>query len=192
MIFELLLSVEIASRSATKSRMRCIDNLREQIDAQMRRVWMASPLRQVDETKRFRERANSKDGMSVVRKVGGTRFIPLICEELQLAADLQVTFYEPTGSLGVAGDVADADNRLKTLFDALRAPHSTDEMGRHDYGEECYTLLSDDRLIWAVRVNRVRLLREIDGSKQFTRVVVQLIPTSSSFNNISLLNVVVH
>jgi len=52
--------------------------------------------------------------------------------------------------------------------------------------------MSDDRLIWGVSLKRMRLLRNIEDSRYFTRIVVELVPTSATLTNLSLINVVAH
>jgi hypothetical protein len=59
----------------------------------------------------------------------GYNFVPLVTERLLLLCRLDVLFLrpDPPGSLIKSGDI---DNRLKTLFDALRMPENASELGR--------------------------------------------------------------
>jgi hypothetical protein len=94
----------------------------------------------------------------------GFRFVPLVTEDLKLACKLDILFLrrDTDRSIIKSGDI---DNRLKTLFDALRNPHNQGELGGHSpaEGEEpFYTLLEDDKLITEVRVSSDMLLTPID------------------------------
>ena len=66
---------------------------------------------------------------------------------------------EPGAALNHAGDL---DNRLKTLFDALRIPKPT-ELSPDDYPRDdeipFYVLLKDDALVTSFSVTTDRLLK---------------------------------
>lgn len=108
-------------------------------------------------------------------------FIPLVTEEMHLRCKLDILFLRPEepGRLIQGGDL---DNRLKTLFDALRMPSNLDECGGNPSAEEpnpIYCLLEDDRLISDVRVVTDSLLllpkeREINENDVFLVIDVQL------------------
>jgi hypothetical protein len=91
----------------------------------------------------------------------GRGFIPLVTEEMNLRCKVDILFLRPEepGRVIQGGDL---DNRLKTIFDALRLPANIDEAGgRNAEAEEegpTYCLLEDDRLISEVRVNTDSLL----------------------------------
>src|SRR6185437_9442927 len=80
-----------------------------------------------------------------------------------MVAELSITFLrpEPPGSLVTQG--GDIDNRLKTLFDALRMPKDISELPPGDAPAEGETpffcLLEDDNLITKIAVNTDRLLK---------------------------------
>jgi hypothetical protein len=190
MIFELLVLGKILSGNAAGRASNVFEN-RSQIDPQMQRDWQCSPLKEVDDAKRFRRTPFSADDTGVVLEVGNFRFIPLVTERLKLAARLEVNFYEPEGSLSVKGDVSDFDNRLKTLFDALRVPNEG-ELGTFQYHRDFYCLLSDDKLIWEVSVKRTRLLRTIEGKESLARIRVEILPTADIYANTSLIGILVH
>jgi len=70
----------------------------------------------------------------------------------------------PTGLVeGRVGGIilgADIDNRLKTIFDALRIPHSADEAGSDtNRPDPFFCVLEDDSLITNLSVNTRELLR---------------------------------
>lgn len=91
----------------------------------------------------------------------GFRFVPLVLEEYSLICSLDILFLRPDrpGALLKSGDI---DNRLKTLFDALRMPKNSDETGSAtpDADEDpFYCLLEDDSLITHVAVETDVLLQ---------------------------------
>jgi hypothetical protein len=110
---------------------------------------------------------------------GGRGFIPLVTEELCLRSSIEILFLRPegTGTLIKGGDL---DNRIKTIFDALRLPHNASELPdkQEDSTEEdpIFVLLEDDKLISEVRVITDQLLllpkeKEIDHNDVFLVIV---------------------
>jgi hypothetical protein len=96
----------------------------------------------------------------------GWNFVPLVTEELNLICGLDILFLRPSapGQLVSGGDL---DNRLKTLFDALRIPEANERYAARvpdDPDEKpFYCLLSDDKLITKVSLETDQLL-EFVGS----------------------------
>jgi hypothetical protein len=94
----------------------------------------------------------------------GYRFIPLVRRELSLICSIRVLFLRPDqpGDVLRSGDI---DNRLKTLFDALRLPKNKDELGGYDAPgvdeNPFFCLLEDDSLITDVSVETDLLLAPI-------------------------------
>ena len=96
----------------------------------------------------------------------GWNFVPLVTEELNLICGRDILFLRPSapGQLVSGGDL---DNRLKTLFDALRIPEANERYADRvpDDADEkpFYCLLSDDKLITKVSLETDQLL-EFVGS----------------------------
>lgn len=90
---------------------------------------------------------------------GNFRFVPLVEEELHLRVSLDILFLRRDNH-SLIKEGGDIDNRLKTLFDALRIPETTDGLGGNPADDEnpFYVLLQDDALISEVRVNTDSLL----------------------------------
>jgi hypothetical protein len=90
----------------------------------------------------------------------GCGFIPLVTEGIVVRCAIDILFLRPEepGRILQSGDL---DNRIKTLFDALRLPANLDECGGKtpsiDF-DPMYCLLEDDKLISEVRVVTDRLL----------------------------------
>ena len=85
----------------------------------------------------------------------------------------------------------DIDNRLKTLFDALRMARSPEELGeKADKGKQeagpeeipFYVLLTDDHLITRVVVNSDMLLEPVRGLEPETAVRLVINVTIRPYN----------
>jgi hypothetical protein len=87
------------------------------------------------------------------------RFIPLVRNSLYLICELDILFLrhdEPFKLLKKGGDL---DNRIKTLFDALRMPDAASELGGEVVADDpLYVLLEDDALINGFSVKSGKLL----------------------------------
>ncbi len=83
--------------------------------------------------------------------IGEKRFYFLISKELYTVVNLDITLLlpHPVGSIVHSG--GDIDNRIKTLFDALRIPQNLSEAPSHidtvDTEHSMFCLLEDDKLI---------------------------------------------
>jgi len=102
-----------------------------------------------------------------VVRLGGFRFVPIIHRPHELACSLDVMFLrrERPGSIVHGGDL---DNRLKTLFDALRMPHDASELSGvtpSTADERMYCLLQDDSLITRVSVTTHQLLEPLPSGE---------------------------
>lgn len=119
----------------------------------------------------------------------GYRFVPLVRKEISLHS-LRVLFLRRDfpGSVLHAGDI---DNRLKTLVDALRMPHSTAEVPvpPGDGEDPFFVLLDDDRQITHLEVETDAALAspEGDDDKSFARLVltVEIRPYDVTVFNLS-------
>jgi hypothetical protein len=107
-------------------------------------------------------------------------FIAPITRAVQLTADLKITLLRPTAPGNIIQHGGDIDNRLKTLFDALRCP-AVDEVpeaerpGIHELAQNpnnCFRcLLEDDALISSLSVRTDRLL-DVDPGEHPNEVVL--------------------
>ena len=102
-----------------------------------------------------------RDHLSKKHAMFGWNFVPLVTEDLNLICGLDILFLRPDHPGGVikSGDI---DNRLKTLFDALRLPVANERYDQRqgENGEQpFYCLLEDDRLITKISVETDQLLQ---------------------------------
>jgi len=134
--------------------------IRRVFHSQLRLLWQQRPLKDLagwlqDDVPKHR--------YSAIRKIGPFAFAPLVTEALCLTAELNIFFLrpEPPGALITQG--GDIDNRLKTLFDALRMPKRPSEIPSNDgpLKDEMpfFCLLEDDNLITKIAVKTDRLLK---------------------------------
>jgi len=149
-------------------------NIRREFHRQLVELWKQEPLS-------GRMRGNTKlleniltideppSGItSITQKIGRFIFAPLVCSKLHLVAELAITFLrpEPPGCIVTQG--GDIDNRLKTLFDALRMPKEEKEIPKSDIPREgedpFFCVLEDDNLITKLTVTTDRLLKPCEDS----------------------------
>jgi len=117
--------------------------------------------------------------ISVLKHVGDHVFATLVTARLALLAELRIEMLRPEPPGGIITRQGDIDNRLKTLFDALRAPGVEQEikpgaMASSDTNP-VFTLLDDDRLITRVSVETDRLLAPPDRSPFYTRLTIGVV-----------------
>jgi hypothetical protein len=99
-------------------------------------------------------------------KRNGYSCVPLVREDLSLVCAIEVLFLrpDPPGSVLKSGDI---DNRIKTLFDALRLPKGQQELVGYEKPQQdeepFYCLLEDDSLITHVSVETDVLLQPTGG-----------------------------
>jgi len=91
----------------------------------------------------------------------------LVRQALSLNCAIDVLFLRPTRPGGIlrSGDI---DNRIKTLFDALRLPKNQDELGgfvvpEHDE-DPFFCLLEDDALVTHLSVETDALLQPVGST----------------------------
>ncbi len=127
----------------------------------------------------------------------GYQFVPLVSERYSLFCGLEILFLRD-GSPGSIIKSGDIDNRLKTLFDALRMPSSQDELGGHNTpgeGEDpFFVLLEDDKLLNHVSVETDILLNPSPSAQQQwvandcrLVITVSIRPAAVTLNNIHLI-----
>ncbi len=120
----------------------------------------------------------------------GFSFVPLVTRDLNLICGLEILFLRPDipGNLVRSGDI---DNRLKTLFDALRIPVANENYAsRTPEADESpfYCLLEDDSLITKVAVETDQLLQFVTKNRDVNEVrlviTVRLRPYELHLGNI--------
>jgi hypothetical protein len=96
----------------------------------------------------------------------GYRFVPLVREDFSLFCSLDILFLRRDFPAGVVS-AGDLDNRIKTLIDALRKPHSANELRGNevpaDDEDPFFCLLEDDDLVTGLSVQTDMLLDPPQG-----------------------------
>ena len=170
--FRLVYNGPLASEGDATDKQR----VRRQLHPQLRQLWQVDP-----HLKEWHEGGERMDAI-LARKynICGNGYVPIVTEHLGLVCSLDILFFRrsPLGEVLKTG--GDLDNRLKTLFDALRTPTNKDECGRDPYSEDdnpTYTLMSNDALVADLRVEADRLLTPVPEnlSGKASRDNVQLV-----------------
>ena len=170
MEFRLTYAGELLGASRNNPRAHHKHEIRKAFHPQLKRLWRITPqlsgLRDPPtEMLRFSNYPESRsriDALAERFSRNGYSFVPLVTEDLEVSfCGIEILFMrsDPPGALIQSGDI---DNRLKTIFDALRIPHSKDELGGYDTPSEdeqpFFCLLQDDKLITKVSVETDSLL----------------------------------
>ena len=130
-------------------------------------------------------------GPRFLRTVGQFTFVPLVNERVDLIAELELTLLRPEAPGSIITQTGDIDNRLKTLFDALRMPKNESEMPKGDTPQEgenrFFVLLEDDNLIQHVSVRTDRLLEPVNDQLEVVLLIgVKTKITRATLDNLGL------
>ncbi len=197
MRFTLVYDGPLPATGDGKSSRRIKHEIREQLHAQLREVWLERPsLRGY--LKFYREnpsQAQSPEpipptegaaanlypdgylsGILVPFSRGAFTFVPLATKKYHLVCHLDILFLraEPPGSL-FTNNAGDLDNRLKLLFDALRVPTADELPPDAAPGDRnpFFCLLQDDCLITGLHVDSERLL-DVPEKSSHVKLVVRV------------------
>ncbi len=113
----------------------------------------------------------------VRKEIDGFSFLPVVSSGLCLVAKLSILFLRPEEPGSIVASGGDIDNRLKTLFDALRLPKpgeltAADKPGQDELPFWC--LLEDDALVVEVSVQTDRLLDATDDAETLLIITVTI------------------
>lgn len=179
MRFTLMYDGELPSRGSARDK----EAIRERLNPQLRELWTHQPLCL------YPEYINPKgeNELSVLERIGEHVYAPLVCEPLQLLAELDIMILRPERPGGVVTSGGDIDNRLKTLFDALSIPSQPGAIAANarpsSPTKPMFTLLSDDSLISRVNVETDRLLDAPSPSHVWLTIRVTLRARKIIFGN---------
>lgn len=168
--FSLIYDGELLSATDKHSRVRNKNEIRFNLARQLRQVYSTAdfPRFQLDH-------ATIPDSGRMVRGIG---FVPLLTRKMNASCNLSINFMrnEKPGQIVHGGDI---DNRLKTLFDALRLPEYASEVlselmpeseNKDDPMPLCFCLLEDDSLITDLSVNTATIMTPLP--KGHVRLVI--------------------
>jgi hypothetical protein len=177
MKFKLIYRGEV--KSNPKRRREHVHDLRMVFHKQMKRLFEIKPYSQIY---KYTDKKNKKLPY-VTRNLGGLEFVPFISPDLNLLAELDITLMHPEL---IGTPRADIDNRMKTLLDALKMPHTLDEIPPYarNKGDRVITLLEDDRLVTKLSVNTSHLLDTDFENEVF--LLISVTPKVSEGNEFNL------
>ena len=161
-------------RGPLKSNARPNDKheLRRHFHRQIRSLWSVYPLSEYTE---WLTSPPTHGEVTVIRERHGFRFAPLVCEGMRSVAELDITLLWPQAPGAIFKNGGDIDNRLKTLFDALKMPSEPTALppGTVPQQDETpfFCLLEDDSLISRVNVNTERLLEPVQSPSEVALLV---------------------
>jgi hypothetical protein len=109
-------------------------------------------------------------------QIGDLHLVPLFGSYVDVTCHLDILFLcrsKPGGIIHAGGDV---DNRLLTLFDALKAPSTEAELGpiRETLPKPFYCLLQDDSQISGFSVRTGQLLHPMSNSSADVRLTIDV------------------
>ena len=166
-------------KQATQMQMRQHKHdIRQKIHSQLAQLWLDHP-----NLTEWTEDAQI-DGRSMSERIGddyaafGFRWSPLVLERMFVLCAINILMLrrDAPGKLVQSSDI---DNRLKTLFDALKRPRNKQELpeGVIPTGDQdpFFVLLEDDGLISKVSVETDRLLEPVPAHMTENHYVKMLI-----------------
>jgi hypothetical protein len=116
--------------------------------------------------------------------------VPLVTQRLNLICRLNILFLRPEDPGTLIRHGGDLDNRLKTLFDALRRPQDPAEIPGGDQPNPSeipfFCLLEDDALISDLDVTTDRLLEPSNPQDVSLMIHVTTKPTIVTYLTIAL------
>jgi len=185
MKFRLLYEGEVAPRR--QADLTGIHSIRMSLHPQIKPLWEFMPL--ADNREWLRESSPK----SILERVNDVLFCPLISTKKSLACELDITFLRQQAAGQLLGEGGDIDNRLKTLFDALRKPSTaeTQKAGiRAEANDEpIHCLLQDDSLVTRVNVETDGLLRPGGNRLDLVAIIqVTVIVTRVTMENVGLIS----
>ena len=161
--------------------------IRKSFHPQLRRLWeitpslkeMRSPPLNLVEVNRLPDQPRVKYLAEQFSR-SNYNFVPLVTRDLGVSfCGVDILFLRPDPP-GAVLSKSDIDNRLKTLFDALRMPEGKAELGGYDLpGEDerpFYSLLEDDALVTKVSVETDFMLEPIGNEfdKNDSRLIITI------------------
>jgi hypothetical protein len=163
--------------------------VRRALHPQLRELWQHEPLNRMAEDWLNPDPDNLTRGRAL-RQVGGHSLAVVVQSDLKLVAELDILLLRPEAP-GAILQRADIDNRLKTLFDALRCPGNLQEIPTDwkpaTEEQPLFCLLDDDRLITRVNVDTERLLAPRSKDDVDLMIRVQLRASSPTYASMQLI-----
>jgi hypothetical protein len=159
--------------------------LRAHFHTQLAVIWKQKPLS--EQTYLLAPRDGNE--YCLLRELSGVTFVPLVSEEMNVVAELEVSILRPEPPGGLLTQGGDIDNRLKTLFDSLTMPRHPNQIASGispSTFSPFFCLLEDDNLVTSVSVRTEQLLEQVeDPSIVDLRIRVRTRTTRETMGNMS-------
>lgn len=164
-------------------------SIRMQLHNQMKSICTSPPFDHVlKSTNEEHEEGKSKP---LYKNYGTKRFNFLVSEYLKTVVDLEIFLLLPQKVGAIVTNGGDIDNRIKTLFDALRIPASNSEIPSSDsfeYGSDgMYCLLEDDKLIEKVTISAYQDHSATDDQQVKAIIIVNTRITAGLWGNLNFI-----
>lgn len=137
--------------------------IRKEFHRQLKELWAIHPgLKSYGALRHYS--SSDKTQLEIIAgnfEENGFRFVPLATRQNCLLCKVEILMLRPGAPGSVIVNPGDLDNRLKTLFDALKKPKGEDELGGCSAGEgesPFFCLLEDDGIITHATVETDTLL----------------------------------
>lgn len=160
------------------------NQLRSYFHPQLKDLWNGPALMARSELRKY---PPDNGNLSFIEKVDSMYYLPVVSEKLKLICRIDILMLRPEapGNLVTGGDI---DNRIKTLLDGLRTPHTIEELPRQRTNQMAsdpfHVLLQDDKLITAINVEVGQLLNEPNSKVVKMIIRVDVKPTVTLWGNI--------
>lgn len=157
--------------------------IRKVFHKQLNVLWTQEPL--LSNEDELLQSGSITGGIGIIKTVNNKLYVPLVNSRIQSIASIKINLLRPEAPGNIVTQGGDIDNRLKTLFDALKIPdagslHPTTIFEPDEDPFHC--VLEDDNLITNVSVKTDRLLLP-DAS---TNEVVLIIKVTTYFTRVVL------
>jgi hypothetical protein len=187
MKFRLTFEGEIRPRQSAN--LDDIHVIRRNLHPQLKRVWEHQPLSELkDKWLRDQDPTNPTLFYARVATIDKKKYAPLIGKDL--GAELDIIFLRQQAKGQLIGQGGDIDNRVKTLFDALRMPTKAEvqQLGSivDDDEDPLHCLLQDDALIHRANVETDRLLKDAPPRALMAIIQVTVVVTRVTWDTVTL------
>jgi hypothetical protein len=166
-------------------------SIRRNFHSQLKCLWGQSPLNEFGFLT-DPETIGSDKHVNILSNVGSFQFAPLVSDAhgWNTVANIEILFMRPSEPGNLINHGGDLDNRLKTLFDAMRLPkleELPDQDAPNSDETPFYVLLKDDALVTSFSVVTDRLLTPTESPNDVELTIyVKMSVTRSSFKNIGV------
>lgn len=188
MEFTLVYRGPLKATTRNNSRVDNKQEIRRWFHVQLKELWKQEPLNKTDASLLQVDAGEEKN---LIHDIGGFQFVTLVSERICLVAELDILMLRPEAPGAIVTQSGDIDNRLKTLFDALKLPKGS-ELPKNDRPKDGETpffcLLEDDNLITKLAVTTDRLLVPVTSTNDVELLIrVKTKATYVTWGNLVLL-----